>query len=248
MLSRLLSAAALAALLGCPLTAHAQSHKWDGITAEEVTAYVDRMFSEENPGFLVPRDGKVYKFIEPLNIMFRLPECAELAGAQAQTFKDETGLDINFLGSDPVNQKVSLAIFGLKNAEDYKEIETKYPFPFTLLHNKDADYEQMLSELMSTGYIYRNKIFRVNGEILFGMLMFNKNIMIYHCDAVNVFIFSSLTNSTIHHGRRDIDALDMLFFSALYDKSIAIDESESSARFKIVQIMLNKMKGTENGQ
>ena len=247
MLSRLLSAAALAALLGCPLTAHAQSHKWDGITAEEVTAYMDRMFSDENPGFLVKRDGKIYRFNQPFNILFRHPECESSARASAMRFKQEAGLDVNFEGSGQSVLDTSLGIFGLATTDDYKNESDLYPQPLYLLYKNEDAIKDAVDNVINDGYVAYNQLHYNYGKIIFAVLMINKNIIKDpYCNMItDKLLFISLTNSTVSHSIGKIDNIDMLFVSALYDQTINVGQTEDSARSQIVQIMLNKIKGDQ---
>ena len=255
MTTRLLPALALTGLLHLSSPALAQDapnsahpgpvHTSLGtIQPSDVEAYVDLVFSDRNKGAYRPRDGKIHKLAEPFNIVTVWPECERTAHDSILEFKERTGLAINYSYGNPNGLPLSLVVIGINSMDDLKQEKEWLHWLAESLLRSDAEIinkvnsSGRLSEVVDFFYYKNNKISIITGIVK----NFNDDKSV--CNKIfPALIYEYITNSKITSRAFHITDMDNLFVSALYDQSIQDEESEDSARSKIVAIMLNKLKG-----
>ena len=257
MTTRLLPALALTGLLHLSSPALAQDapnsahpgpvHTSLGtIQPSDVEAYVDLVFSEQNEGVYRPRDGKIHKVAEPFFFVAYWPECDKTARDVTVDYKLKTGLPINYSTTEMEGDVLTVFVFGINSID---ELTSKTSF-FDMLKSVTGRKKDELLEAIN-GNNAENFIFGLmlnNGKRSNAALFIVKNYKhdTLMCKKIFPNIYQQyLTNTKISFGREGISDLDYLFVSALYDQSIQDEESEDSARSKIVTIMLNKLERTK---
>ena len=255
MTTRLLPALALTGLLHLSSPALAQdapnsAHpgpvhtSLDTIQPHDVEAYVDWFFSKQNEGGHHLRDGKIHKVAEPFYFSILWPECDKLAFDAAVTYKEKSGLAINFSSSEVDVDTISMLIIGINSIDDLKYKLDNLKNTKSLSKTNYDELIEKINEEYTNGYVTGFFIIDAKKEGAMMYIVKNYEHYINFCSQIfPKFYQQFLTNSRISSSEGYISDLDYLFVSALYDQSIQNEESEDSARSKIVTIMNNKLKG-----
>ena len=167
MTTRLLPALALTGLLHLSSPALAQdappnAHpgpvhtSLDTIQPSDVEAYVDLVFSDRNKGAYRPRDGKVHKFVEPLNITLVWPECKQIGHDAVYRFKEITGLPVSYSFEHPNGLPISIAIFGINEMDDlYLSKEWYSWIKEFVAQGKNNLFEELSNDIKTTSIVDR---------------------------------------------------------------------------------------------
>ena len=215
--------------------------QWKNITKEDIEAFVNRMFSDENHGAYFKRDGRIHKIQQPITLITVSKECWGSGLEIARRLHDESGIDIKYTNEDK-NYVNSSIIFYQANDALYEE---KRQYIRDVLHDalSSVDYDNINHSGNSNGVLafYRDK----EGQFLFSISAFKESFIIKNTctDILESVYLQLIANSPVINNDDNKYGIEYLFLSALYDKSISMDEDEGSARSKIVQIMDGKIQG-----
>jgi len=122
----LLSVLIIAALTSPPNASRAEepaaekqeSQSLDTITPSDVDAYLNMVFSEQNPGIFVRRNGKIRKLPQPINIHVYWPMCEEEIEKSVVEFAENTNINVHYESGQYININTRVFIIGIKNSKD----------------------------------------------------------------------------------------------------------------------------------
>ena len=219
----------------------------DSISQDDIRQYLNMIFSKSNEGVVHTTDGKIHRFIEPLNIEITWPLCQDEAKYALDKFTKETGIKINYSFEKTVNQEPSILILGIDSLEDLRLNAFWYKWLSTYGFKGNDDLDKIVKQSLDGKLYIQRQFFDSNDQIKFVSLIINKNVSSYDvCKVVFPgFIFGLLANTTVWAGNEHISDLDYLYISALYDDSILPDEPEDSARPKLAKLMSDKLERTK---
>lgn len=243
MKTRVVSALTSVALLSWALSGCAQESD-SPAEKSNVDKYVDVLFSKDTPGFYMPRDGKIHKFEEPIYVDVQFPECKDRVNDIVANLKQNYGININMLPDNPAGLSVSMIFIGAYSANDFKLHNTYYKLILNNFFNSnEEDAMADFNNIERDGFITR---FHVHDkkQITFIVNIIKKNDQnTRSCDTlISSIMFRYLTNRPWPPYERGMSNSDKIFISALYDKSIEIDEDEDKARSDIVKLMNDKLE------
>lgn len=217
------------------------------ISQDDIHQYLDMIFSKSNEGTVHTTDGKIHRFIKPLNIEVAWPPCQDDAKYAFDQFTKETGIRINYSFEKTSNKEPSILILGIDSAEDLRLNTFWYKWLSTYGFKGSDDLDKTVKQSLDSKLYIQRQFFDSNDQIRFVSLIINKNVS--HYDVCKVvfpgFIFGLIANTTVWAGNEHISDLDYLYVSALYDDSILPDEPEDSARPKLAKLMSDKLERTK---
>ena len=222
-------------------------HTLDSINQDDIYKYVDMIFSVQNRGVFHKLDGKIHKFLKPINIEFDWPLCQDVSVNFIYDFSTRSNINFNFSSGEVTGLNLSMLILGIDGIEDLRNHRFWYEWLSTHGYKGKEDLEEKIKNGIEKKYISSANYFNDYDQITFIPLLIEnevapKGICI---EILPGILFSYLANSTITAGYDHVSDLDYLYISALYDDSILPDEPEDSARPKLAKLMSDKLERTK---
>ena len=222
-------------------------HTLDGINQEDIYQYLGMVFSKQNEGRFHTLDGKVHKFLKPINIEIIWPLCQNDSENLVHEFSKKTDIRFNYSSGEMTGLRLSMLILGVDGIEDLKRTRFWYAWLSNNGFKGSDDLEEKVRSALNNNFILSKQYFDNFDQIRFVPLILKNNISSNNIcsEIIPGMIFTYLANTKVWAENDHLSDLDYLYISALYDDSILPDEPEDSARPKLANLMLNKLERTK---
>ena len=226
------------------------------VVEQRVRAYLDRIFAPDLDGVFVSRNGTLHRIPQPILMAYTWPSCTDKINGILDHFTAKTGIYIYTERDDLV---------GLFGGMNLKPNATYMEF---------RDFDDYLNGF---GHAYIKRLFRpgevvdVNEEIRNAFISnkpisysgYDKNkakpyiVSIiaksatdaHDCDSIIKYsLFELISNFKPIDLSHEFDDLDFSFIRAINDSSIDANETEDTAKEKLIVLITKELKGQKNAE
>ena len=211
----------------------------------DVRLYVDKMYSDVPPHTIIRNDSRLFKWPVPIVVQVNWPECESSIGQFVRDLSKSSGIPMRYLSGATAESTSSIYVFGLHGAAGYANDPV---FPAVL--NTMAGYfdkNVVMDNILNSNL---TQTWKVNYGEKLDVIVFDftntDSPPAANCKDMTRVLFGQIVDSTTSQNHNDINELDTLFLSALYQAPIQQGDEIETAKPVISQILFSKIRNLSN--